>query len=91
MTTPLPCPFCGEAPEVQPEVVGARVSCINPRCPTDGVAVHDGIDVCDDRGSDAYKEAAILRWNTRAPIATRITRPSSPVEGEGVPSDPRLP
>lgn len=76
---PLPCPFCGKNPRVfptNPEREGnawAAVECHNGRCPTHdraggyGVRVTDGTLQSDERGSDAYKQAAIARWNKRAP------------------------
>lgn len=77
---PLPCPFCGEEPVVEPLEpqyegnVWATVQCVYRQCPTfaasrfggHGVQVHDGEEFADDRGSDAYKQAAIRRWNQRA-------------------------
>ena len=68
---PKPCPFCGAAPEVRPkdpETEGdawGEVACVNPECPAQP-SVQDGEDVADERGSDAYKAAAIKRWNRRA-------------------------
>ena len=67
----LPCPFCGEQPEVypkRPEIEGdafGQVRCENEACPANPV-VNDGCDVSDYRGSDAYKTLAITAWNTRA-------------------------
>lgn len=75
--TPLPCPFCGEKPVLAPEdpaVEGnawGMVKCENKRCVTydkvfgHGVHVSDGALSCDSRGSTAYKNAAIRRWNRR--------------------------
>jgi len=68
---PLGCPWCGEKPAVYPKnwrVEGnafGQVRCENDECPANPV-VNDGEDVCDERGSEAYKQAAILRWNKRA-------------------------
>jgi len=73
---PLPCPFCGKLPKIlptNPEVEGtawAAVVCVNKRCATydghdEGVRVSDGALTCDGRGTDAYKAAAIKRWNNR--------------------------
>ena len=76
MKTPLPCPFCGKAPFVGPTDPkrdgGAHgyVECRNRDCVTHpwggfghGPKVDDGADVCDDRGSAAYKALAVWRWN----------------------------
>ncbi len=68
--TPLPCPFCGVLPLVGPlnpkEEGGAWgvVECLNERCAVQPCC-EDGEDCCDDRGSGAYKDAAIRRWNRR--------------------------
>jgi hypothetical protein len=69
-TEPLPCPFCGELPVVLPKNpeegnAWAMVACENPDCQAADVAVEDGEEVADDRGSDEYKKIAIRRWNTR--------------------------
>lgn len=64
---PLPC-LCGSAPCVEPEDpehsgnAWAEVRCENEQCPAKPV-VDDGKSVADDRGSDGYKECAIVRWN----------------------------
>ena len=69
--TLLPCPFCGETPTIfpeRPEIEGnawAYVHCVNDSCSAQPT-VGDGINVCDDRGSDEYKKTAIVRWNKRA-------------------------
>jgi DNA-binding XRE family transcriptional regulator len=69
--TPLPCPFCGKDPKVHPrtpELEGGAwgaVRCNNIECfvnPT----VDDGELISDERGSEAYRQAAIKRWNVRA-------------------------
>lgn len=65
------CPFCGMMPSVHPcnpEEEGdawGEVRCENEKCPS-MPSVRDGCSVADDRGSDAYKAAAIRRWNKRA-------------------------
>jgi hypothetical protein len=77
MLKPLPCPFCGKLPRIEPknperdgDAWGA-VTCVNKRCATfngrdEGVSVGDGSLIADSRGPDKYKEAAIRRWNRRA-------------------------
>lgn len=68
---PLPCPFCGAVPEVwplDPKREGnawGEVVCCNPECHC-RPRVGDGQLIGDERGSDAYKAAAIARWNQRA-------------------------
>ena len=68
MLTPLPCPFCGESPDIGPEnpeiedSACGYVQCLNPECPAQP-RVEDGETSSDDRGSQAYIEAAIRRWN----------------------------
>ena len=72
---PKPCPFCGVQPMVGPKdpkregTAWGFVQCENPKCPTwhidGGVRVMDGAECCDDRGSEAYKQLAIERWNQR--------------------------
>lgn len=86
MKRPLHCPFCRHRPAVVPEnpkVEGnawGAVVCLNEDCPTydyaqrQGVKVKDGEDVADERGSDAYKNAAVMRWN-RAILKCRAVRP----------------
>ena len=69
--TPLPCPFCGKAPKIfpsQPLFEGnawGAVQCMNSRCPAQP-SVRDGAQVADERGSGAYRDLAIKRWNRRA-------------------------
>jgi hypothetical protein len=49
---------------------------MNDKCPVQPF-VFDGIGIADDRGSDAYIEAAIIRWNRRN--NNENTRPVRPV------------
>jgi hypothetical protein len=70
MDKPLPCPFCGIEPVIEPadpkregNAWGA-VACHNLACAA-MPNVQDGEDTADERGSDAYKQAAIVRWNRR--------------------------
>lgn len=69
---PRPCQFCGEIPLVQPENpdrdgdTWGMVSCINRDCPAQP-RVLDGESVADNRGSGAYINAAIRRWNGPLP------------------------
>jgi len=72
MTEPLPCPFCGAKPFVEPENpkeegdCWGAVRCKNRDCPAQPPPyVSDGEEICDDRGSDSYKQAAIDRWNRK--------------------------
>ena len=73
--TPLPCPFCGKLPVIgptRPMLYGdawGEVRCRNARCPAQPYVL-DGASVADDRGSGAYKDLAIARWNKRAGSAT---------------------
>lgn len=68
---PMPCPFCGEAPELQPEHpecegnAWGMVACANETCPAKP-RVADGEKCNDERGTGAYQDAAIRRWNRRA-------------------------
>ena len=68
--TRLPCPFCGQIPEIYPSnplIEGdswGEVRCINKHCLVNP-RVHDHVTINDGRGSDAYKEAAIQLWNKR--------------------------
>jgi hypothetical protein len=68
--TPLPCPFCGNPPKVgpkRPDLDGnawGYVQCTNARCHVNP-EVRDGCDVADERGSGAYQDLAIKRWNKR--------------------------
>ncbi len=84
----LPCPFCGSIPDVfpiNPEREGnawGQVSCTNPEC-TANPTVEDGEDCADERGSDAYKQVAIERWNRRA-------TPQPPLQTVEVPGSLKL-
>lgn len=67
---PLPCPFCGQPPEVGPKdpkregTAWGYVQCVNKRCPAGGnLIVRDGAQVCDERGTKAYQRLAVSRWN----------------------------
>lgn len=68
---PLPCPFCGQPPEIEPKdperegKAWGGVRCRNPVCHA-RPCVYDGIGIADERGPDAYKRAAVIRWNRRA-------------------------
>jgi hypothetical protein len=68
---PLSCPFCGKLPKItptRPDLDGdawGAVECVNKRCPAQP-SVSDGAAIADSRGSDAYKAAAVRRWNRRA-------------------------
>ena len=71
MAKPLPCPFCGAIPHVEPDDPSkegnawAAVQCENSRCVAKP-RVLDGALSCDERGTAAYKRLAIRRWNRRA-------------------------
>ena len=66
----LPCPFCGEKPEIEPknpDVDGnawGSVSCVNAECPANP-SVSDGVHDDTLGSSHEYKKAAVKRWNTR--------------------------
>ena len=70
--TPLPCPFCGKKPRLAPSNPAEEgnawgaVMCANSRCAVQP-AVEDGSNLADDRGTGAYMDLAIRRWNKRAP------------------------
>jgi len=89
----LPCPFCGSTDlEILPEDPSrdgnawGAVQCVNVDCSTydilkrHGVRVRDGQDVSDERGSDAYKSAAIAAWNRRTPAPEGEAWRTVPVE-----------
>jgi len=69
--TPLPCPFCGTKPKtgpVDPEREGDAwgvVYCNSTRCAA-SPTVSDGQGCADQRGTGAYIDCAIRRWNKRA-------------------------
>jgi hypothetical protein len=70
----LPCPFCGNRPQVGPlnpanegDCVG-YVGCDNSACPARPIVSHD-IHVNDSRGTKAYQARAIVLWNQRAAIS----------------------
>lgn len=66
-----PCPFCGAEPEIgpkDPEKEGNAfgiVRCVNRKCPA-MPRVRDGIEIADERGTEAYVLRAVIRWNGRA-------------------------
>lgn len=68
---PLNCPFCGVAPVVgpaDPDLEGNAwgwVQCLNEGCAVQP-SVLDGETCADQRGSGAYIDCAIQRWNKRA-------------------------
>ena len=66
----LPCPFCGQTPELIGETVEAhyytQVRCGNSRCKLTVLTAWEGI--CED---------AIRRWNTRAKASGPETEPES--------------
>ena len=80
--TPLPCPFCGKPPMVgpkKPDLAGnawGYVVCTHARCHVNP-EVSDGCTVADERGSGAYQDLAIKRWNKRAnaEITGRVSGP----------------
>lgn len=72
MTTPelLPCPFCGEMPELEQEFDYVSIGCGNQNCKMDNVDVF-----CQDQPNDLI--TAIAAWNTRAaqrwiPVTERL-------------------
>jgi len=68
---PLPCPFCGRKPRLAPQDPAndgnawGEVYCWYSRCAVNP-SVKDGQDCSDDRGTGAYMDCAIRRWNKRA-------------------------
>lgn len=69
--TPLPCPFCGTVPQVGPTDpdndgnAWGYVQCESILCAVNP-SVEDGETCADERGSGAYIDIAIARWNKRA-------------------------
>ena len=67
MGKPRAC-LCGATPEVLPHNpdrdgnAWGAVRCVNPGCPAQPI-VCDGEPISDERGSEAYKQAAIKKWN----------------------------
>ena len=65
-----PCPFCGNDPVLlptNPKEEGdnwGAVQCVCGYCPA-RPRVSDGVAVSDDRGTKAYQQEAIRRWNVR--------------------------
>ncbi len=65
------CPFCGDMPITgpkNPERYGNAwgfVRCDNAKCPAQPI-VKDGEEICDERGTNKYIEAAIIQWNNRS-------------------------
>lgn len=74
--TPLLCPFCGVKPKTLPllkDVLAGNagsaygaVYCASSRCFVNPI-VRDGQEVADERGTGAYIDCAIKRWNKRKP------------------------
>lgn len=56
MSEPLPCPFCGEAPDVSP----TGVRCLSINCSS---KPH-----CESWSNREDESDFIARWNTRAPV-----------------------
>jgi hypothetical protein len=55
----LPCPFCGESPDVYADHDMISITCRTVNCPASPISTGDLI-------VDAYKAAAA--WNRRAPV-----------------------
>jgi hypothetical protein len=81
----LPCPFCGTLPHTgpdHPEYEGSAwgfVECQNKACQAKPRVV-DGVCIADGGGSDAYKQAAIVRWNTRSGDSGMVLVPREPTD-----------
>jgi hypothetical protein len=58
----LPCPFCGEQPQISKNNWATAIDCINDDCPA-------AVSVASDAGQNAAE-----RWNTRAPIPATADR-----------------
>jgi len=67
MTEPLPCPFCGEAPDVSNKVIPTLT---NEREFTSISCEHVPCNVRPHFSAYVPREQAIERWNTRAPEST---------------------
>lgn len=69
---PLSCPFCGKKPKLAPKDPAREgnawgaVYCSNSRCSVSPKA-RDGQSSADERGTGAYMDCAIRRWNKRKP------------------------
>lgn len=65
MTEPLPCPFCGEAPQF----IGRDIECRNGECLVDLTArcewhFYEEAGPCDE----SCRGDLVRRWNKRAPV-----------------------
>jgi hypothetical protein len=67
---PLPCPFCGEYPEILTSeaadhtVISGKVVCVNPQCPAQPEVVDDR-RLSDSINEEPFRSTLILQWNTR--------------------------
>lgn len=83
MTSPLPCPFCGDQPLVEPtdpKTQGdawGQVRCANPLCAANPTVGANPEEIASTNSAEPYKLLAILRWNRRAPISSCPPRISS--------------
>lgn len=86
MTKLLPCPFCGEMPEVYPKRPGiegdgfGQVRCESETCPANPV-VNNAQWGDDFHGPETFKREAIAAWNRRP-------QPGACVQVEGLKLDP---